>query len=123
MVFVDYPPGKERVLGYRAKWDPTAFEYAHTVRRFDFLPHEAGLLERMREVALRCWTVFQLQGYARVDMRVDDEAHIFVIEINANPCLTPDAGFAAAVARGGISPVEMVQSILEDSVWVPRQAR
>ena len=123
MVFLDYPPGKERVLGYRAKWVPEAFEYSHTARRFDFPPEDLALIEQMKEIALRCWALFDLRGYARVDLRVDEDSRIFVLEINANPCLTPDAGFAAAVARAGISPAQMVQRILEDSVCVPPQPR
>jgi len=123
MVFLDYPPGKERVLGYRAKWVPEAFEYSHTARRFDFSPEDLALIEQMKEIALRCWALFDLRGYARVDLRVDEDSRIFVLEINANPCLTPDAGFAAAVARAGISPAQMVQRILEDSVCVPPQPR
>jgi D-alanine-D-alanine ligase len=119
MTFIDYPPGKERVLGYRAKWEPTAFEFEHTGRRFDFPPEESGLIEQMKQIARRCWALFDLRGYARADMRVDADSRIFVLEINANPCLTPDAGFAAAVARAGISPAQMVQRILEDSVCVP----
>lgn len=119
MTFIDYPPGKERVLGYRAKWEPTAFEFEHTGRRFDFPPEESGLIEQMKQIAKRCWALFDLHGYARADMRVDADSRIFVLEINANPCLTPDAGFAAAVARAGISPAQMVQRILEDSVCVP----
>ncbi len=119
MTFVDYPPGKERVLGDRAKWEPAAFEFSHTARRFDFPPEESGLIEQMKQIARRCWALFDLHGYARVDVRVDADSRIFVLEINANPCLTPDAGFAAAVARAGISPAQMVQRILEDPVCVP----
>jgi D-alanine-D-alanine ligase len=121
MTFTDYPPGKERLLGYRAKWEPKAFEYTHTVRRFDFPPEERGLIEQMKQIAQRCWALFDLHGYARVDMRADADSRVFVIEINANPCLTQDAGFAAAVARAGISPAQMVQRILEDPVCVPPQ--
>ena len=96
-----------------------AFEYEHTGRRFDFPPEESGLIEQMKQIAKRCWALFDLHGYARVDVRVDADSRIFVLEINANPCLTPDAGFAAAVARAGISPAQMVQRILEDPVCVP----
>jgi D-alanine-D-alanine ligase len=120
MTFADYPPGKDRVLGYRAKWEPAAFEFAHTIRRFDFPPEESGLIEQMAQITKRCWALFDLHGYGRVDLRVDADSHIFVIEVNANPCLAPDAGFAAAVARAGLSPAQMVQRILEDSVCVPR---
>jgi len=117
IVFDSFPEGKERVVGYRAKWDDTSFEYQHTVRRFDFPSEDAGLLDRVRETALGCWGLFGLAGYARVDMRVDASGRVWVVEVNTNPCLSPDAGFAAAVSAAGISAARMVEAILEDAVW------
>jgi len=116
MLFCDYPPGKERVVGFRAKWDQGAFEYSHTRRRFDFPTADADLLERLRELATACWHVFRLRGYARVDFRVDAAGNPFILEVNANPCLAPDGGFVAAVAQAGISPQRMLEMILEDVV-------
>ena len=117
MVFDSYGEGKERVVGYRAKWDTTSFEYRHTLRRFKFGSEDEPLLERVRKTAQRCFELFRLRGYARVDMRVDAEGRAQVIEVNANPCLSPDGGFAAAVERAGISSARMVKMILEDAVW------
>lgn len=116
IVFDSYPEGKERVVGYRAKWDDASFEYQHTIRRFEFAPEDAEMLERLRRTALGCWELFGLAGYARVDMRVDESSAVWVVEVNTNPCLSPDAGFAAAVDRAGISPARMVEQILEDVV-------
>ena len=121
MRFVGYPPGKARVLGYRAKWAADAFEFRHTERVYDFGAEDAALLEAIRAVSLQCWTLFELRGYARVDLRVDAAARPYVIEVNPNPCLSPDAGFAAAVGRAGISPEVMVRWILEDCVCLPRR--
>ena len=42
------------------------------------------------------------RGYARIDFRVDANDNAFVIDINANPGLGPDAGFVAAAAQAGI---------------------
>ena len=69
------------------------------MRSFDVEPE---LAERAARLALECWDVFALDGYARVDYRVDAAGFLFVLEINANPCLSPDAGFAAALERARI---------------------
>ncbi|MDD3618312.1 MAG: D-alanine--D-alanine ligase [Desulfobulbaceae bacterium] len=102
MVFEGYGPDMVRIVDYRAKWDERSFAGTHTLRRFDFPGGDAGLLNELRDIARRCWEEFSLEGYARVDFRVDAGGRPFILEINANPCLSPDAGFAAAAARAGL---------------------
>ena len=112
--FSAFPPGKPRVVGYRAKWDDRSFEFHHTPRTFDFPPSDQPLLDELVDLARQCWSLFRLQGYARVDFRVDAAGRPWILEVNVNPCLSPDAGFAAAIARAGISFEEAVQRILAD---------
>lgn len=121
--FVDYPPGKARVVGYRAKWVPGSFEYAHTPRSFDFPAADAALLGRLSELARATWELFGLAGYARVDFRVDAAGQPWILEVNANPCLTPDAGFAAAAGRAGLAYAETIGRILEDAVGTATRGR
>ena len=114
--FEDYPQGALRIVGYRAKWLPGSFEYDHTPRRFEFPGADAALLARLRALARRCWEVFGLRGYARVDFRVDAEGRPWVLEVNANPCLSPDAGFAAALAQTGVGFDEAIGRIVSDAI-------
>ena len=113
MQFLDFFPDQPRIVGYRAKWDEESVEYKKTVRTFDFPPEDGFLLNQLREISLHCWGVFGLRGYARVDFRVDRELHPFVLEVNANPCLSKDAGFAAALGKQGISYQQAVRWIME----------
>jgi D-alanine-D-alanine ligase len=70
----------------------------------------------LQDLARACWGLFGLRGYARVDFRVDPAGRPWILEINANPCLSPDAGYAAALAEAGISYDEAVQRIIECAV-------
>ncbi|MBK7406412.1 MAG: GNAT family N-acetyltransferase [Phycisphaerales bacterium] len=106
-------------MGFRAKWEPDSFEYAHTIRRFDLSPADGPLLRRLGEVALQCWDVFELRGYARVDFRVDPSGRPWVLEVNANPCIAPDAGFMESAKRAGLRPEEVLARILEAAVRPP----
>jgi len=89
MRFEGFPPDKPAIVGYAAKWDPTSFEYHHTVRTFAVEPELAA---RATDLARACWELFALDGYARVDFRVDAEGTPWVLEVNANPCLSPMPG-------------------------------
>jgi D-alanine-D-alanine ligase len=64
-------------------------------------------------LAVECWRLFGLAGYARVDFRCDEAGRPWILEINANPCLLPGAGFAAALERAGIGYDEGIQLILD----------
>lgn len=102
IVFEGYGSSKRRVVGWRAKWDPESYEYHHTPRRFDFPASDGALLRELAQLAKTCWALFELRGWARVDFRVDAAGRPWILEINTNPCLSPDAGFAAALERAGI---------------------
>ncbi len=114
--FSGFPPGRPRLVGYRAKWAEDSFEFQHTPRRFDLPAADGPLLDRLRQVAADCWHVFGLRGYARVDFRVDEAGQPWVLEINTNPCLSPDAGFYAAMQRAAIPFQEGIARILQDAI-------
>lgn len=112
--FVEYPDDKLRIVDFRAKWEEESFEYTHTPRSFDFSAADQPLLAELRAIASRCWDFFNLSGYARVDFRVDGANRPWVLEINTNPCLSPDGGFHAAADRSGLSFTSMVERIVND---------
>lgn len=116
MLFQNYAPDKLKIVDYKAKWDEGSFEYNNTVRRFDFPEEDSGLLSSLREISLLCWQIFSLKGYARVDFRVDAQGNPWVLEINTNPCLSPDAGFAAALDQAKIDYHEAVGLILNNAL-------
>jgi D-alanine-D-alanine ligase len=112
--FDDYPPEKLHVVGYRAKWDEDSFEYRHTPRTFEFPAEDAPLLLKLMDLAIACWQLFDLKGYARVDFRVDEAGRPWILEINANPCLSPDGGFYAAAERRGLGFNQVIERIIAD---------
>ncbi len=113
--FSELAEGKPRIVGYAAKWDESSPEYHQTPRRFVDEAAEQALVAEMQRLARICWQVFDARGYARVDFRVDAAGKPWILELNANPCLSPDAGFAAALDRAEIPFVEAVRRILSDA--------
>ena len=79
------------------------------------LHHCAPLLDELAEIALTCWDLFALRGYARVDFRVDAANRPWVLEVNTNPCLSPDAGFVAAAERSGLTFEQVVEKVVAAS--------
>jgi D-alanine-D-alanine ligase len=115
------PADAPRIVGYRAKWDPQSAEYQATPRRFDLPATDVPLLDEMRRLSRACWGLFGLRGYARIDFRLDAAGRPWILEVNVNPCLSPDAGFAAALEQAGIPYDEAVQRILTAATSSPRK--
>jgi D-alanine-D-alanine ligase len=114
IVFVNYNSGKPRIVDFKAKWEIDSFEYINTVREFPGKNLDKQLEKNLKEAALACWHLFGLKGYARVDARTDSNDNVFVIEINANPCISPDGGFVAATREAGYPFIDVIQRIIND---------
>ncbi len=110
--FRNYPPGVPPIVDYAAKWDTASFGYRNTRRTFAAGASDADLREHLARLARACWTIFGLRGYARVDFRIDTSGEAWIIEVNANPCIAPDAGFTAAAARAGMDLRDLVTRLL-----------
>jgi len=113
--FLGYPEGKPRMVGYKAKWAAGSYEFDHTPPSYDLPEEDCALADRLVRISRACWKAFDLRGYARVDFRVDAAGRPYVLEVNANPCLSPDAGFVAAAARAGLSIEDVIQRIVADA--------
>ena len=109
--FSAFPNDLYRIVGYAAKWERGSFEYDHTPVTFPMnLP--PNLMSSINDAAAFCFDFFMLRDYGRVDMRVDARGRVHVIEVNANPCLSPDAGFAKAAERSGLNYSKMIDRLL-----------
>jgi len=113
MKFNNYLNGKPKIVGYRAKWDEDSYEYKNTIRNFDFERKDELLLKKLKEICIKCWNLFNLNGYARVDFRVRKQIP-YVLEINTNPCISPDAGLTAAAEKAGLSHIQLIEEVIKN---------
>jgi D-alanine-D-alanine ligase len=113
--FVAFPADKPRIVDYAAKWLPDSFEYTHTPRLLP-APLSDELAAQVRHLARQAWHAAGCRGYARVDFRLGADGALHVLEINANPDISPDAGFAAALAAAGVSYADFVRALLADAL-------
>ena len=116
ILFQNFPSGKSKIMGYRAKWKTDSFEYQNTSRTFNFDMLDFPLLEKIKSISLNCWNIFKSGGYIRVDLRVDPNNVPYVIEINGNPCISPSSGFYAAAQQAGYDFKEVMQRIIADTL-------
>jgi D-alanine-D-alanine ligase len=110
--FSAFAGSRAKIVSFAAKWLDGTFEYHHTPAICPAVVDQ-GLGEQVIAQALQAWQIIGCQGYARVDMRVDQENIPYIIEVNCNPDISPEAGFHNAARAAGYGYADMVLHILE----------
>lgn len=106
--------GKPKIVSYKAKWDAESPE-------FEDSPAEACELEpllqaRVISVAQAAFESLELRDYGRVDLRISDEGQPYVIEVNPNCDLHPEAGFARSAARSGMDYRDLARALVDTAL-------
>jgi len=91
--------GRPRLVTYESKWVEGSDDWNGTpVKDAELAP---PLAARIAAVAREAWRALGLRGYGRIDLRLHESEGPFVLEVNPNPDVSPDAGFARAWGRRG----------------------
>lgn len=110
--FAAMPAGRPHIVSYAAKWDERHVDYEGTkpVPIRDAAP---GLVAAIERTARDAWDAIGLRDYGRVDLRVDAAGVPWVIDVNPNCDISPDAGVARAAASAGWSFPTLISNIAE----------
>ena len=113
--FSKLPPDRPRIVSYAAKWDESSPEYMGTVPVpvKDISPITMAAIERAAVAAFRA---LELRDYGRVDFRIAEDGTPYVIDVNPNCDISPDAGVARAARAGGMKYPQLIGRIC-DIAW------
>jgi len=120
MRFDGWPSDKPRIVGYDAKWVELDVNDL-MVRDFTTEQKDPVLAAKIRKACIGTWKLFGFTGYVRVDFRVTPQGEPMVLEVNTNPCIAPDAGFAAAGEQIGLSYDKLVQRVVDNAFAAARR--
>jgi D-alanine-D-alanine ligase len=120
MSFDKMPENRWRIATERVKWS-TQYQKKHGImtNAAALDPEAAAQIQR---IARRAYTALDLNGYARIDLRLDESGHPFVLEANPNPNLAYGEDFAESAEVGGTSYEKLLDRILTLGLrWVPER--
>jgi D-alanine-D-alanine ligase len=107
-VFSDY---HQRLCSFDAKWDPASQAYLMITVQCPS-PIDEELRRRIEVVGRRTFRALRLRDYGRVDLRVRDGIP-YVVDVNSNPDITMEGGFARSARADGYDYGQMIYRILE----------
>lgn len=86
------------------------------------LPEDVAV--RIQKVARRVYRRLDMNGYARIDLRLSAEGHPYVLEANPNPQIAWRDEFAESAEKAGIEYPTLIQRILNLGLaWQPRRTK
>lgn len=106
------PPDRPRIVSYAAKWEEHHVDYAGT-KPVPLRGVAAEVIAEIERVSRAAWRAVELRDYGRIDLRVDAAGVPWVIDVNPNPDISPDAGVTRAAAAAGMGYAQMVGRIAE----------
>jgi len=114
ILFVDFPEDRPKIVCYESKWVEESPFFRKTVPSCpaDVPP---AMRDELQAVALMAYGVIGCRDYARVDMRVGRDGKIKVLEVNPNPDISSDAGFARAAKASGLDYPALLAAIVEEA--------
>jgi D-alanine-D-alanine ligase len=118
--FSKMPRGRWRIITYESKWAAGSVDDIGAAPRCPArLP--AKIANEVRRVAARAWKLSGGFGYGRVDMRIDVNGQPWILEVNANPDIAPDAGLARMARVAGDEYPALIRTICEMALARGRQ--
>ena len=110
MSFEKMPENRWKIATERVKWS-TKYQKKHGIMT-DHAKLDPALTERIQKVARRAYRALDLSGYARVDLRLQEDGRMFVLEANPNPNLAYGEDFAESGELSGLTYERLLDRIL-----------
>jgi len=121
MSFAQVHDNRWRIATERVKWS-TQYQKRHGIMTAaaDLAPE---VLEQIQRIAKRTYRSLDLNGYARIDLRFDEESgRAYVLEANPNPNLAYGEDFAESAEVSGLSYEQLLDRLLVLGLrWVPER--
>lgn len=109
------PEGEPVIATEKLKWDPK-YQKKLGVKTQAARNLPEGLAAQIQELCRRVYRILELSGYARIDLRLDEEGRVYVLEANPNPQLAYGEDFAESAERAGFGYDALLQRIVSQAL-------
>lgn len=110
--FGGMPRGMWKIVSYQSKWITGSEEdLGATPTCPADLP--ASLTKELKRIAITAWRAVGGHGYGRVDLRIDSDGRPWLLEVNPNPDIAPDAGLARMARAAGMDYNALIRRVCE----------
>ena len=118
MSFAQMAENRWRIATERVKWN-TQYQKKNGIMT-NAAKLDATAIDYIQRIAKRAYRALDLNGYARIDLRMDEEGRAYVLEANPNPNLAYGEDFAESAEVNGVSYEQLLERIITLGIrWEP----
>ena len=110
LVIEKLPEGAPNIATSKLKWDPAYQERVGVVTRAAELSPQ--VVKKIENLSKKVYRLLFLSGYARLDYRLTDDGHLYLLEANPNPQIAFGEDFADSAQHSGIDYEALLQKIM-----------
>src|SRR5438552_8262357 len=119
LFFTNMPDGARRIATDRVKWS-VKYQKKYGIDSGPAKDLSETQCDKIQHVCKRAYRALELSGYARIDLRLDEQGNIWVLEANPNPQIAKGEDFAASAEKIGLSYETVLQRIINLGLrWQP----
>lgn len=121
LTFDSMPEGQHKIATERVKWSSKYQDKVGAMTGVaEDLPEEQ--VKRIQHITRRTFRVLEMNGYGRIDLRIDASGQVYVLEANPNPQIAQYEDFALSADYVGIPYHDLIQRILKMGLqWEPER--
>ena len=117
------PPDALPIATARVKWS-SKYQKKYGIESGEVEGLSPKLVRTIQRTAKRAYHILGLNGYARMDFRLDPQEHLYFLEANPNAQLAYGEDLAESAERAGISYEALIQQIFNIGLnWKPESQR
>jgi D-alanine-D-alanine ligase len=138
-IMLDIPDHLPKICTYNAKWVAGSDDYNWTAGAQCPALLDAELALQIQNLAVSAFRVMGCRDYGRIDFRLSPDNQPYILEVNPNPDISPDAGLARSARASGRAYTQLIGEVMslalqrgvqdletrpqsERTFWAPRRA-
>lgn len=108
--FSKMPTEEFHIVSYKAKWDEKSLFYEGTEPVYP-AQLDNDIKGKIEKVTIKAYKEIGCRDYGRIDLRLKNDGKFYILEVNTNPDISPDAGLAHAASVSGLNYSQFIGKI------------
>jgi D-alanine-D-alanine ligase len=119
LFFTNMPAESRRIATDRVKWS-VKYQKKYGIESGPAREMPDATAQALQHLCKRAYRALELSGFARIDLRLDEQGRPWVLEANPNPQIARGEDFAASAERAGLPYDALLQRIINLGLrWQP----